>query len=345
MCIRDREEPGEDAHRWNWDSPLIISPHSNTRLYYAAQRLFRSDDRGDTWVAISGDLSRALDRDQLPVMGRIWEMDTVHKNKSTSDYGNIVSLTESILEEGLIYVGTDDGLIQVTEDAGANWRKLESFPGVPANTYVSDLEASRFDADTVYATFDNHKQGDFNPYVLVSRDRGRSWSSIRGDLPDRQVTYTLIQDHVKPELLFLGTEFGLFVTLDEGIHWHRLEGGLPTIQVRDLDIQRDWNDLALATFGRGFYVLDDYTPLRELSEERLEGEETILFVRRWETISVETVDLSEDRRIGHPGWGKEIEFHCRIELGSHGAIECSQARAARRDQRGVEIEECEARYH
>ena len=298
--IQPQEEPGEDAHRWNWDSPLIISPHSNTRLYYAAQRLYRSDDRGDTWVAISGDLSRALDRDQLPVMGRNWEMDAVHKNKSTSDYGNIVSLTESILEEGLIYVGTDDGLIQVTDDGGANWRKIESFPGVPANTYVSDLEASRFDVDTVYATFDNHKQGDFAPYVLVSRNRGGSWTSIRGDLPDRQVAYSMIQDHEKPELLFIGTELGLFVTLDEGTHWHQVKGGLPTIQVRDLDIQRDWNDLALATFGRGFYILDDYTSLRGLSEERLADTEVILFPTRDVLLYIEQADRVIER--GHGFW-------------------------------------------
>jgi len=249
--IQPQEEPGEPAHRWNWDSPLIISPHSPTRLYFASQRLFRTDDRGDTWTAISGDLSRQLDRDQLPVMGRIWEMDAVHKNISTSNYGNIVSLVESPLDEGLIYIGTDDGLIQVTEDGGENWRKVDEVPGVPERTYVSDLEASLFDADTVYATFDNHKSGDFAPYVAVSRDRGLTWKSMRGDLPDRQVAYTLIQDHTKSELLFIGTEFGLYVTLDEGAHWHRLKGGLPTIQVRDLDIQREWEDLAIATFGRG----------------------------------------------------------------------------------------------
>ena len=206
---------------------MILSPHSHTRLYFASQRLFRSDDRGDTWTAISGDLSRQIDRDQLPVMGRVWGMDAVSKNRSTSDYGNIVSLTESTLVEGLIYVGTDDGLIQVTEDGGSNWTRFERFPGVPENTYVSDIEASRFDADTVFATFDNHKQGDFDPYVLVSRDRGRTWSSMRGDLPDREVAYTLIQDHVAPELLFVGTEFGLYATLDEGAHWHRLEGRVP----------------------------------------------------------------------------------------------------------------------
>jgi photosystem II stability/assembly factor-like uncharacterized protein len=296
--IQPQEEPGEPAHRWNWDSPLIISPHSPTRLYFASQRLFRSDDRGDTWKAVSGDLSRQLDRDKLEVMGRIWEMDAVHKSTSTSDYGNIVSLTESPLVEGLIYVGTDDGLIQVTDDGGDNWRPVDGVPGVPERTYVSDLEASLFDDDTVYATFDNHKMGDFKPYVAVSRDRGRTWKSIAGDLPDREVAYTLIQDHVKKELLFIGTEFGLYVTLDEGTHWHRLKGGFPTIQARDLDIQREWNDLAVATFGRGFYILDDYRALREISEEALEREAAILFPTR------EALRYIEQRgRVGNRGDG------------------------------------------
>ncbi len=195
---------------------------------------------------------------------------------STSNYGNIVSLSESPLVEGLIYVGTDDGLIQVTEDGGGNWHAIDQVSGVPKMTYVSRLEASQHDEDTVYATFNNKKQGDFSPYVFVSRDRGQSWASITGDLPDREIVYSLMQDHVKPELLFAGTEFGLYFTVDEGAHWIRLKGGLPTIQVRDIDIQRGENDLALGTFGRGFYILDDYTPLREVSEASLE-QDVILF--------------------------------------------------------------------
>ncbi len=277
--IQPQEEPGEPAHRWNWDSPLIISPHSPTRLYYACQRVFRSDDRGDTWSTISGDLSRQLNRDELPVMGQIWGMDAVSKNRSTSDYGNVVSLSESPLVEGLLYAGTDDGLIQVTEDGGDNWLKIDRFPGVPERTYVSRIEASLHDADTVYAAFANYKMGDFKPYVCVSRDRGRSWSSISGDLPQREVVHSLMQDHVTPELLFAGTEFGLYFTINEGKNWVRLKGGLPTIQVRDIDVQRRENDLAIGSFGRGFYVLDDYTPLRQMSEDALAQEEILFPVR------------------------------------------------------------------
>jgi photosystem II stability/assembly factor-like uncharacterized protein len=274
--IQPQEEPGEAAHRWNWDSPLMISPHSPSRLYFACQRLYRSDDRGNSWTAVSPDLSRRLDRDQLPVFGTIQSIDAVAKNMSTSDYGNIVSLSESTMVEGLIYVGTDDGLIQVTEDGGQNWRKIEQVTGVPNMTYVSRLEASLHDANTAYATFNNKKQGDFKPYVYVSRDRGQTWSAITGDLPEREIVYALMQDHVKPELLFVGTEFGVYFTVDEGAHWIRLEGGLPTIQVRDIDIHRAENDLVLGTFGRGFYILDDYTPLRQVSEDALAGD-VILF--------------------------------------------------------------------
>lgn len=274
--IKPREAPGEEPYRWNWDSPLIISPHHPHRLYFGANRLFRSDDRGDTWKVVTGDLSRGIDRNALEVMGRVQNVDAVAKNRSTSIYGNTVSLSESPLVEGLIYVGTDDGLIHVTENGGADWRKSGVFPTVPDVTYVSALLTSRHVPDRVYAAFDNHKKGDFKPYVLRSDDRGQTWASIAGDLPERDVVYTLGEDHEKPDLLFAGTEFGVYATLDGGTKWLRLKGGIPTISVRDLEIQRRENDLVLGTFGRGFYVLDDYSPLRTLSAE-LPARDAVLF--------------------------------------------------------------------
>ena len=276
ILLQPQPGRGEGALRYNWDAPLLISPHSHTRLYHAANRLFRSDDRGDTWRAVSPDLTRQIDRDTLPVMGRVWGIDTVARGASTSFYGNIVALSESPKVEGLLYVGTDDGLIQVSEDGGAHWRKYERFPGIPENTYVARLEASLHDADTVYAAFDNHKQGDFKPYVSKSTDRGRTWTSIAGDLPARGTVYVVIEDHVDPQLLFAGTEFGLFFTQDGGRKWIQLKGGLPTIQVRDLVIQTREDDLVVGTFGRGIYVLDDYTPLRRARRATLE-QEAVLF--------------------------------------------------------------------
>ena len=249
---------------------MIISPHSHTRLYFAANKLFRSDDRGDTWKTISGDLSRQIDRNKLPVMGKVWGPDAVAKSASTSFYGNIVALSESPKKEGLIYVGTDDGLIQVTNDGGGSWTKYDKFPGVPEMTYVSRLVASSHDVNTIYAAFENHKNEDFKPYLLKSVDAGKTWNSIAGDLPENGPVLAFAEDPVNANLQFAGTEFGVYFTIDGGSHWVRLKGGLPTIAVRDMLIHPREGDLVIATFGRGFYVLDDITPLRQMKAEAIE---------------------------------------------------------------------------
>ena len=279
ISIKPWEAPGQPPYRWNWDTPLIISPHNHTRLYVAANKLFRSDDRGNSWKTVSGDLTRQLNRDALEVMGKIQSVDAVAKSDSTSVYGNCVALSESPLVEGLLYVGTDDGLIQVSENGGESCRKIETFPGVPELTYVSCVFASQHDADTVFATFDNHKEGDFKPYVLKSTDRGRTWTSIAGDLSAPEFVYSLAEDPVDPALLFVGTEFGVFFTRDGGEQWIKLKGGLPTIAVRDIDIQERASDLVLATFGRGIYVLDDYSPLRTAGKELLSQPATLFAVK------------------------------------------------------------------
>jgi len=264
--IQPKELKDEKEYNWNWDSPLMVSPHDHKTLYFAANKLFRSTDRGDSWTVISGDLDQNIDRNQLPVMGKVWPMTAVAKNGSTSRYGAIVSLDESRIQKGLIYCGTDDGQISVTEDGGKNWRQINRFPGVPEYTYVYDLIADKHDVNVVYAAFNNHKSGDFTPYVFRSTDKGKTWTSISGDLPSGAV-YAIEQDHVKQDLLFAGTDFGLFVTFDGGNKWRRLKNGLPTINIRDIAIQERENDLVLATFGRGFYVLDNYAPMRELVPE------------------------------------------------------------------------------
>ena len=259
-------DPEGERLRWYWDTPLVLGRHVPGRVYFAANRVFRSDDRGDSWTAISPDLTRQLDRDVMPVMGRLWPDDAVWKHVFTSPLSTIVSFEESSLVPGLLYAGTDDGLIQVSENGGESWRAVDRFPGVPAFTYVSDVEPSKHEPNTVYATFQNHKQGDYMPYLLRSTDRGRTWQTIRGDLPDRQVTWTIVEDHVNPQLLFVGTEFGVFVSVDGGAHWTNIDRGIPVIQVRDLAIQERENDLVAGTFGRGFYILDDYSPLRYLRD-------------------------------------------------------------------------------
>jgi photosystem II stability/assembly factor-like uncharacterized protein len=320
--IQPQPEAGDTARRWHWDSPLIISPHSNTRIYFAANMLFRSDDRGDTWVPVSPDLSRQIDRNRMEVMGTVWSVDAVWKNVFTSPFGTIVSLDESPLEEGLIYAGTDDGLVQVTEDGGVNWRRTARFPGVPDMTYVADVLASRHDVNTVYAVFNNHKSGDFKPYVAKSTDRGRSWRSLTSNLPERHVTWSIAEDHVNPDLLFVATEFALFFTIDGGANWIQLTGGVPTIAFRDLEIQRRENDLVAASFGRGFFILDDYTPLRHVSEETLAREAHLVPARdAWMYIEASPVGWRAKGTMGHsyftapnPPFGAVFTYYLREGL-------------------------------
>ncbi len=277
--IKPQPRKGEYTYRWNWNTPLFISPHSHTRVYCAANKVFRSDDRGNTWQVISDDLTRQIDRNKLPVMERVWSVDAVAKNASTSLYGTIVSLDESPIQEDLLYAGTDDGLIQITEDAGENWKKIEKFPDIPEMTYVSDILASKHDANVVFASFDNRKRDDFTPYLLKSTDKGKSWKSIAGNLPENGTVHTIEQDYVDPNLLFVGTEFSVFFSPNGGKKWIQLKSGIPTISVKDLVIQERENDLVAATFGRGFYILDDYTPLRSATEETLQKQAHIFEIK------------------------------------------------------------------
>jgi photosystem II stability/assembly factor-like uncharacterized protein len=280
LDIRPQPAGGEQEFRFNWDSPILISPHNPSRIYFGSRKVHRSDDRGDSWTTISPDLSKGIDRWTLPVMGRVWGIDAGFDLLAMSAYGNITSISESPLVEGLLYVGTDDGLIQVSEDGGKNWRKIDRFFDVPEGAFVNDVKADRHQPDTVYACLDHHKTGDYKPYLLKSTDRGRTWSSIASTLPDRHLVWRIEQDHVQANLLFLGTEFGLFASIDGGGHWFKMSSGMPTIPVRDLAIQKRENDLVAATFGRGFYVLDDYSPLREMTAERLEKDAWLFPVRR-----------------------------------------------------------------
>ncbi len=278
ILIMPQAGEGEGPERFNWDSPVLVSPHNPARIYFASHRVWLSDNRGDSWTAISGDLTRDEERLSLPIMGRQQSWDNPWDLNAMSEYNTITSLAESPLQEGLIYAGTDDGLIQVTEDGGQNWRRLEigSIKGIPSTAFVNDIRADLFDAMTVYAALDNHKFGDYKPYILKSTDAGHSWTSLSGDLPDNLLVWRLVQDHVKNDLLFAATEYGIYFTPDGGNKWIKLKGGVPTISFRDLTIQRRENDLVCASFGRGFFILDDYSPLREVRADGLSNE-TILF--------------------------------------------------------------------
>ena len=260
--IKPQPDKGENSYRWNWDAPLHISAHKPTRIYFSANKVFKSDDRGNNWEVISDDLTRQIDRNKLKVMDRVWGIDAVAKNGSTSPYGTIVAFHESTINEDLLVVGTDDGLVQITTNGGDSWKTISSIPGAPARSYVNAVLTSQHDENVVYVLFNHHKYGDFKPYVFKSSDLGNTWTNITKNLPERGSTYSIAEDHVDPNLLFVGTEFGVFFSPNSGGEWKQLKSGLPTIAVRDIALHPRENDIILGTFGRGFYVLDDYSSLR-----------------------------------------------------------------------------------
>ncbi|MGA1581523.1 MAG: VPS10 domain-containing protein, partial [Luminiphilus sp.] len=320
VYIKPQPAPGDPPERYNWDSPILVSPHEPTRLYFASQRVWRSDDRGDSWTAISGDLTRNQDRMLLPFMGKTWSWDAPWDMYAMSDYNTITSLAQSPLNEELLYAGTDDGLIQISNNGGGSWRKVEagSLPGVPKTAFVNDIRADLFDADTVYVALDNHKYGDFSPYLLVSRNQGKSWKSMTEGIPDRHLVWRLVQDHERAELLFAATEFGVFVTFDAGGSWQKLGAGMPTISIRDIQIQRRENDLVAASFGRGFFVLDDYSALRSIDSAA--DAEATLFEPREAQWYFERPVLGATRRgsqgdqlyvADNPPYGAVLTYHLR----------------------------------
>ena len=263
LGIQPKPRKGENSYRWNWDAPLAVSPHREGRLYFAANKVFRSDDYGNSWEVISDELTQQINRNKLKVYDRVVSIDAVAKNGSTSPYGTIVALSESPLNADMIAIGTDDGLVQITENGGQTWRRV-TIPGAPRQTYINAVYLSQHDENVIYAIANHHKYGDFKPYIFKSNDKGRSWTNIVSGLPERGSAYAIEEDHEDPGLIFCGTEFGAFVSMNGGQKWQELGNGLPTIAVRDIAIQRREEDVVLGTFGRGFYILDDYTPLRKV---------------------------------------------------------------------------------
>ena len=270
---------GDERYTWNWNTPYFISSFDTNTLYVGSQYVLKSTDMGGSWKKVSGDLTRQIDQNSLPMMGKMWPPEAVAKNMSTSEFGNIFALAESPLKQGMLYAGTDDGLIWITENDGANWTKFSSFPGVPDMTFVNYILPSQHTEGTVYACFDGRKNSsDFTPYIIKSTDKGKTWTSIAANLPSGTV-YSIQEDHVNPNILFIGTEWGVWTTIDGGKNWVQLKNGIPPIQVKDITIQKRENDLVVATFGRGFYVLNDYSSLRSLSKEVADKESHIFDIK------------------------------------------------------------------
>ena len=266
----------DSGYRFDWDAPLVISRHDNKRLYFAANKLFRTNDRGNTWDIISPDLTRGVPQKMLRLMNRSW---SIEEFATKGSLANISSIAESPLDENIIYAGTADGLIHVTNDGGKTWSNAGTMPGVTDLTRVHHITASQHNKSVAYAACYTYNAGDYKPCLLKTTDGGKTWTSINANLPAKGSSFCIIEDHVKPGLLFAGTQFGLYVTVDGGKEWIKFMNGLPTTTVMDMEIQRRENDLVVSTFGRGVYILDDYSPLRSLSKETLQKKAEIFPIK------------------------------------------------------------------
>lgn len=282
VYIRPQNSLNEPYERFNWDAPILVSQHDTKRLYFGSQRVWRSENRGDSWTPISADLTKNEERLSLPIMGRQQSWDAAWDVYAMSTYNTLTSLAESAQDENILYAGSDDGLLHTTKDRGASWttQTVDKLPGVPATAFVNDIKADMFDANVAYVALDNHKYGDYAPYLYKSTNGGKTWKSIANGIPEGTLVWRLVQDHVNPNLLFLATEYGVYISLNQGSKWHKFSKGMPTISVRDLAIQKRENDLVAATFGRSYYVLDNYSPLRYISEETLAKGPTVFPVKK-----------------------------------------------------------------
>jgi len=321
VYIQPQAGKGEPAERFNWDTPILVSAHDPARIYTASYRVWRSDNRGDSWETVSGDLTKGLKRIEQPIMGRTQSWDNAWDFFAMSSYSTITSLGESPVQDGILYAGTDDGLIHVTTDGGSNWKAMEvgSIQGIPATAFINDIRADLFDANTVYAALDNHKYGDYKPYIIKSSDAGNSWKLISGTIDDRTLVWRLVQDHIRKDLLFAATEFGIWFTIDGGELWSPMKGGLPTIPFRDIQIQRRESDLVGASFGRGFYILDDLSPLRELSPDMVKADAKLFAVKdAWLYIPRGiTVDPgASEYRAKNPPFGATFSYYLKEDIKS-----------------------------
>jgi photosystem II stability/assembly factor-like uncharacterized protein len=276
VSMRPIAGPGEQPIRWNWDTPLVLSPHNSSILYAAGNKVFRSSNRGHTWESIGGDLTSNANRDEVVTMGLKGSDITISKNDGIQAWPTIIAFSESPKRPNLLYAGTDDGIVQVSRD-GKSWTNVtDKIPNLPKGMWVSEVVPSRYDEGTVYATFDGHRQNDYETYIYVSKDFGQTWQSAAGNLKGESVK-TLTEDQKNPDVIYIGTETGLFVSTDRAKSWTRIKANLPTVRIDEITQHPRDNAMVLATHGRAIWVLDHLEPIQEYAAARAATTDARLF--------------------------------------------------------------------
>jgi photosystem II stability/assembly factor-like uncharacterized protein len=336
--------PSGTIPRFYWSTPFILSPHDPRTIYLGAERLFRSTTRGDSWSA-SADLTNNIGRNDKPIMGVPGTAPMASKHDGAASYSNIVTISASPVADGVVWVGTNDGNVQVSRDGGETFTNVVgAVPGVPRETHVSRVEASHFDAATVYVTFDGHRSDDHKPYVFKSTNFGQSWTSIAGNLPVGNVN-VIREDPRNRNLLYLGTEYAFYISLDGGQEWKRFMNGLPTVRIDDILVHPRDNDLIVGTHGRSLFIIDDITPLQQLSGD-VETSDVHLFNPRPATRFVEDtmlargLDGAKHFRGANPVSGTAISYYLRSAVAASAASAGSNpVRITISDMRGSVVRE------
>jgi photosystem II stability/assembly factor-like uncharacterized protein len=323
--IRPREAEGEKRYRFQWNSPIVISAFNSNTIYYAGNFVFKSTNRGDAWTKISPDLTTNVDRNTLPIMGKVPDRNTRSRHDGVQQYPTITTISESPVNQNVLWAGTDDGNLQVTKDGGANWKNVvDKVPGVPKGTYVSRVVASRQNDATAYATFDGHRMGDFKVYVYMTTDYGESWKNITSNLPQNNGIANVIREHPRnPNLLFVGTEYGAFVSFDRGGSWIKLKLNLPTVPVDDILIHPRENDLIFGTHGRSIWIMDDITPLEQMNDTVLNSDVFLFDMRpgiMWRTWNNKSLTSDKAFYGQNPPNGAIINFYLKAPLGERDAV-------------------------
>lgn len=318
--IRPREEEGEKRYRFQWNSPIVISKYNSNTIYYGGNFLFKSTDRGNNWVKASPDLTTNVDRNSLPIMGKVPDRNTRSRHDGVQQFPTITKISESPINQNILWVGTDDGNLQVTRDGGATWKNVvEKVSGVPKGTYVSRVVASNASEGTAYATFDGHRNGDFKVYVYMTTDYGENWKSIVSNLPQNNGVVNVIREHPRnPNLLFVGTEYGMYFSFNKGASWTRIKSNLPTVPVDDILIHPRDNDLILGTHGRSIWIMDDITPLEQMNDSVLNSNIHLFDVRQavmWRTWNNKPLTSDKAFYGQNPPNGAVLNFYLKSPLG------------------------------